>query len=185
MKTWIKILLLSLTSLGIIALWVLGINSEHKRPLKEPMIIVHVDGADAFLNEKELYNRILSNRWFVQNQRSETLPVLKLEKGIRAMEEVKEVRVYKLLGGDWKIEVWLRKPMARIFAKNGKSYYLDTDGITITKTHLHTAKVLLFSGEISEPLRHQNAIKIINFYIIIYNYFCSQSYIIIGQTNII
>ena len=53
MKTWIKILLLSLTSLGIIVLWVLGINSEHKRPLKEPMIIVHVDGADAFLNEKE------------------------------------------------------------------------------------------------------------------------------------
>mgnify|MGYP000238646877 FL=1 len=82
MKTWIKILLLSLTSLGIIALWVLGINSEHKRPLKEPMIIVHVDGADAFLNEKELYNRILSNRWFVQNQRSETLSVLKIEKGI-------------------------------------------------------------------------------------------------------
>ena len=162
MKTWIKILLLSLTSLGIVVLWVLGIHSEHKRPLKEPKIIVHVDGADAFLNEKELYNRILSNRWFVQNQRSETLPVLKIEEGIRAMEEVKEVRVYKLLGGDWKIEVWLRKPMARIFAKNDKSYYLDTDGITISKTHLHTAKVLLFSGEIAEPLHHQNAIKIIN-----------------------
>lgn len=162
MKTWIKILLLSLTSVGIISLWIVGIQFEQKRPLKEPRIIVHVDGADAFLNEKELYSRILSKRWFVLNQQSKSLKVLNIERGIRAMEEVKDVRVYKLLGGEWKIEVWLRKPMARIFAKNGKSYYLDTDGITISKTHLHTAKVLLFSGEISEPLHRQNAIKIIN-----------------------
>ena len=162
MKLWLKITLLSLLSLGILVLWVVGLSMEHSRPLKTPSIIVHVDGADAFLNEKELYNRIISNRWFTPNQSSESLKILTLEKEIRTMEEVKAVRVFKLIGGNWKIEVWLRKPIARIFKSNGTSYYLDTDGATISKTNLHTAKVLVFSGEINEPIQHQNALEIIN-----------------------
>jgi cell division protein FtsQ len=162
MKKWLKISLLSMLALMVLVLWVLGRNMEQARPMNTPKLLVHVDGADALLNETELYNRILSEHWFVPNQRSESLDVRKIEHEIRQMEEVNNVRVFKMLGGNWKIEVWLRKPIARIFAKNGKSYYLDSDGVTISKSQLHTANLLLFSGEINEPLFRQDAIKIIN-----------------------
>lgn len=162
MKKWIKISLLILLSLLVSVLWVIARNVEQRRPMSSPNILVHVDGADALLNKTELYDRILKEHWFIPNQPSESLDVRKIEQEIHKLEEVNKVRVYKNLGGNWKIEVWLRKPIARIFAKNGKSYYLDSEGVTITKSHLHTANLLLFSGEINEPLFRQDARKIIN-----------------------
>lgn len=162
MKLWIKITILSILTVSILGLLIFAIISEQKRGLQAPQIVVHVEGADAFLNEKELYARVLTQRWFVPNQPSKSLDIKKIEKGIRKMEEIKDVKVFKNIGGTWKIEVWLRKPIARIFKSNGQSFYLDQDGFTISKTHLHTANVLVFSGEIHEELSRQNVNEIIN-----------------------
>ncbi len=162
MKKWLKITLLALVSLLTVVLLVFSLMKEFERKLNVPKITVHVDGADAFLNEKELYERIITNHWFAENQTSNTLNIRKIEQGIASMEEVKRVRVFKKIGGDWHVEAWLRKPIARIFKKNGESYYLDSDGFTISKTNLHTANVLLFSGEINEQIKGENVQEIIN-----------------------
>ena len=162
MKTWIKIVLVTVLAGLIFTLWFFSLRKEQNRNLISPIVTVHVDGADALLNENELLDRIVSSRWFIENQKVESFKIKSIEEGIRRMEEVRDVSVYRLIGGQWKIDVWLRKPIARIFKTNGKSFYLDSEGATITKTNLHTANVLIFSGEITEPIKGQNAKEIIN-----------------------
>jgi cell division protein FtsQ len=114
------------------------------------------------LNDKELKERLLSERVFDRNGSLFQLDLLKVERFVQKMEEVKSVRVYKKLGGDWFIEAWLRKPIARIFTEGGESCYLDSEGKTIRVTKLHTANVLVFSGKINEPIHGVDVHEIIN-----------------------
>ena len=78
------------------------------------------------------------------------------------MEEVKSVKVFKNIGSTWNINVQLRKPIARIFNLSQNSYYLDDEGFTINRTDLHTARVLVISGNILENLKNQSVKEIIN-----------------------
>lgn len=162
MKKWLKITLIALFAVLSIGLLIVSLSKAQKRILKEPKIVIHVDGGEAFLNKRELYNRIVRLHLYHDQMSSKELKIGVIEREIRNMEEVKSVRVFKYLGGKWMIEVELRKPIARIFNTSGTSYYLDSEGYTISKSDLHTARVLVFSGYINESLRHQNAQKIIN-----------------------
>ena len=88
MKKWLKITLISFVALLTVVLLVVSLMNEFERKLNVPKITVHVEGADAFLNEKELYERILINHWFAESQVSNTLNIRKIEQGIASMEEV-------------------------------------------------------------------------------------------------
>ncbi|MFM2037692.1 MAG: hypothetical protein RL432_631 [Bacteroidota bacterium] len=160
--TWVRIaggsLLVLLVLLGLLA----AKNKEAQRGISDPEVLVHVDGADALLNDKELKERLLSERVFDRNGNLSQLDLLKVERFVQKMEEVKSVRVYKKLGGRWFIEAWLRKPIARIFREDGASCYLDSEGKSIGVTKLHTANVLVFSGKIDEPIHGIDVQEIIN-----------------------
>jgi len=159
---WLKIAGgLTLSILVVIAL-VAANSKDAQRRLLDPEVLVHVEGAEALLNDKELKERLLLERVFDPNGRLSQLDLLKVERFVQKMEEVKSVRVYRKLCGKWFIEAWLRKPIARIFSEDGASCYLDSDGKTISVTNLHTANVLVFSGKINEPIQGMDVQEIIN-----------------------
>ena len=56
----------------------------------------------------------------------------------------------------------LIKPIARIFNKKGETYYLDADGNKMQRSDLHTARVLVFSGEIRDGFNSETVASIIN-----------------------
>jgi len=141
-------LLLLLVIMGIVG----ALEKEANRSVGHPSILVHADGAEALLNENELKERLIEGRIYRPEAPFDQLNLLEVERLVQKMEEVKTVRVYKKLGGTWFIEVWLRKPIARIFHQNGASVYLDSDGQTIAVNNLHTAHVLVISGKFNEPL---------------------------------
>lgn len=161
-RAWLKIsggiLLAAVVLVGLIA----AKTKEAHRLLKDPQVIVHVEGAEALLNEQELKDRLLQAKVYHPSATMDQLNILKVERYVLKMEEVKAVRVYKKLGGKWLIEAWLRKPIARIFREDGVSCYIDSEGKTIGVTHLHTANVLVFSGKIREPLKGVSVKEIIN-----------------------
>ena len=78
------------------------------------------------------------------------------------MPEVRKVQVYKNLNKSWNIDLELIKPIARIFNKSGESYYLDSDGKKMQRSDLHTARVLVFSGEIPDGFNDETVSAIIN-----------------------
>jgi len=159
---WLKIIGLGFLCILVGALLYLARRKENVRPITNPNILVHVDGGDALLNEQELNDRLLKNHLYTLASPFSALDIKKIEGFVCQMEEVKKARVYKKLGGTWCIEVWLRKPIARIFTKDGSSWYLDNEGNVISVTQLHAAKLLVISGEFNEPLKGEKVHDIIN-----------------------
>ena len=162
MKKILTLIFLVLLGIGIIAILVIANNKNEEIISKKPTISIHVEGENAFLTESELLDRLIFNKLYTIGDRVEKINIKKIESFIEAMEEVKSVKVFKNIGSTWNINVQLRKPIARIFNLSQNSYYLDDEGFTINRTDLHTARVLVISGNILENLKNQSVKEIIN-----------------------
>jgi cell division protein FtsQ len=162
MKKWIKIVLWVLLVAAALAVLIIANYTNQAKKSRVPFMSIHVEGENAFITEAELLKRVEDKHLFKPNQSVESLNVRNIERFIEAMEEVKSVKVYKNIGAAWFIEVELRKPIARIFKTNNKSYYIDDEGNTLGRSNLHTARVLVFSGYINENLDRVKVAEIIN-----------------------
>jgi cell division protein FtsQ len=97
-----------------------------------------------------------------KGQTKKQLKISAIEKYIRAMSEVKETKVFTNIGKSWKIEVKVRKPIARIFNRYGETFYLDEEGVIMKASNLHTARVVVVTGNIKDRITSKNVKEIIN-----------------------
>jgi len=161
-KVWLKIVLWILLSSGVIVVLYFENIKEQELLVSPPNIRISVDGPDAFLTEKELLKRLKDKRLLYDKQVISELNLNQIETLIKKMPEVKKVQVYKKIGNSWNIDLELIKPIARIFNKKGVTYYLDSDGKKMQRSDLHTARVLVFSGEIMDEMNSETVQMIIN-----------------------
>jgi len=162
MRKWLKIALVVCIFIGVIIVFVKASELEAKKQPNLPQISIHVDSENAFLTEQELLTRLKMDRLIFDGQTNEQLKIDLIEAKISEMEEVKTVRVYRDIGKKWYIKIELRKPIARIFNIYGDSFYLDEDGFTMNRSDLHTARTLVFSGNIKDDYSRQSVADIIN-----------------------
>ena len=162
MPKWSKIILLLISFIGILLLLNWSQQKEANKVLLKPVISIKVNGENAFLTKSELYTRLKLKKYVYNKQISSKLPIQKIEKFISEMTEVKSVKVYKKHGSKWLIDVVLKSPIARVFDSKNNSYYLDSDGDIIKRSSLHTARVILFSGNINDPVPDKKLDLIIN-----------------------
>lgn len=162
MRKWLQILSAVVAIIIVIVVLVYADEQEAKAIVDVPEVSIHVEGENAFLTENELKQRLKVNRMIFPGQRNDRLSVARIEKDIASMAEVKQVMVYKDLGGKWYIQVELRKPIARIFNNSGDNFYLDQDGFLMKKSGDHTARVLVFSGFIDDFYTRKSVQDIIN-----------------------
>jgi cell division protein FtsQ len=137
-------------------------NAQEKKHVEKPIIVIHVDGENAFLTEDELYIRLKRNGLIFKGQTKKQLKISAIEKYIRGMSEVKETKVFTNIGKSWKIEVKVRKPIARIFNRYGETFYLDEEGVIMKASNLHTARVVVVTGNIKDRITSKNVKEIIN-----------------------
>ncbi|MFZ9613794.1 MAG: cell division protein FtsQ/DivIB, partial [Crocinitomicaceae bacterium] len=161
MKKWIKIVIWVLVAALVVTILVFANKEEQNKKYTKPDISIHVDG-DAFLTEPELIDRLDFHGLIEQQQAIGKLNIRKIEYVISHMPEVKHVKVFKRIGNKWDIQLELRKPIARIFNKFGQSFYLDEEGFLMNRSNLHTARVLVFSGNINDRFEPKSIFKIIN-----------------------
>ncbi len=162
MRKWLKIALVVCIFIGVIIVFVKASELEEKKQPNLPQISIHVDSENAFLTEQELLTRLKMDRLIFDGQTNVELKIDLIEAKISDMEEVKTVRVYRDIGKKWYIKIELRKPIARIFNIYGDSFYLDEDGFTMNRSDLHTARTLVFSGNIEDDYSRQSVDDIIN-----------------------
>ena len=162
MKPWMKISLWILLFTGVVAVLFFGNEKENDEAVRPPVVSIYVDGPDAFLTERELILRLTNLGLMFEGQTYKDLNLSKVESCILKMPEVRKVQVYRRLNSLWNIDLELIKPIARIFNKQGETYYLDSDGKKMRRSDLHTARVLVFSGEIRDEFNAETAISIIN-----------------------
>ena len=162
MRKWIKLVLWSLFAIGILVVLYFVEKAQQEAIVSKPDIVIHVDGENAFITQEELYERLRSKGFFAPGQKHSELDVQQIEEHIRSMSEVKEVKVFTRIGENWVIDIVMRKPIARIFNLNNETYYLDEDGYKMQISDLHTARVVVVSGNIPDRLNKENVGEIIN-----------------------
>lgn len=162
MKKWIKRSLWILFIIAVLVLLSLAQKTQKEMVVDKPEIVIHVSGENAFLTEDELYVRLKRNGFIFNGQAHQELKVSAIENYIRSMTEVKTVKVFTTIGKGWKIEVIVRKPIARIFNTFGETFYLDEDGVVMKSSNLHTARVVVVTGNIKDRITSKNVQEIIN-----------------------
>ena len=162
MKNWIKITLWMLLFTGVVFVLIYGNKGVDDDLVKIPDVRIRVEGPDAFLTEKELISRLRNEHLFYEGQRYNDFKIKKIEDFVRSMPEVRNVEVFKTISSHWSIELELIRPIARIYNNKGESFYLDSDGKKMQRSDLHTARVLVFSGEINDHFHDESLKSIIN-----------------------
>jgi cell division protein FtsQ len=162
MKKWIKRIVWLIFGVGVLVLLSMAQRTQSKQQINEPIIVIHVNGENAFLTEDELLARLKNKGLIYNGQIQQNLHVAEIENFIREMTEVKSVKVFTELGDKWKIDVVIRKPIARIFNIFNESFYLDEDGFIMQSSNLHTARVVVVTGNIKDRINAKNVQEIIN-----------------------
>lgn len=162
MKRWLRICLWVLFGLGVCSAIIIAQREQKSKLLLEPETIVHIKDGNAFLNEKEVLKRLKRGGYLYNGQLKNDLNTAAIEKFICAMTEVKTARVYSEIGQGWKIDIEVRKPIARVYNRYGESFYLDEDGEVMQVSPLHTARVLVANGHIIDRRNSFSVKYIIN-----------------------
>lgn len=162
MKKWLKITLWSSFAIGLITIIVFVKKSMDEKLVPIPQISIHADAENAFLTNNELHEKLKRANLLFDGQRRDQLKTEEIEKFISNISQVKKVEVFQFLDGSWKIDVDMRIPIARIFNQFGETFYLDEEGFVMDIAQAHTARVLIFSGEIKDKKSSIPVAEIIN-----------------------
>ncbi|OFZ08346.1 MAG: hypothetical protein A3D92_07255 [Bacteroidetes bacterium RIFCSPHIGHO2_02_FULL_44_7] len=162
MKRWIKISLSGLFAIGVTILGMSIRSHMAEQLVPEPEIIVRVEGENAFITGEEFLEHLRRERLFFAGQKRNQLKTAAIEAYIAGISQVKKVEVFQRIDGSWKIDIEMRQPVARIFNLYGESFYLDSEGNTFHTIPSHTARVLVFTGEIIDRLNSISVQEIIN-----------------------
>ena len=170
MKAVFKIVGTLVLAIGVCAILISANDFHSESKIHTPEIVTDVQGEFAFLTEGELYQRIKKNNLLPESDKISELEIDKIEKFIKKMSEVLDVKVYVNIGGTWNIDVKIRKPIARVFNTKGESFYLDELGYKIQPSYLYTARVVVVTGDINDSKDDKSVSEIINNPHLINNY---------------
>jgi cell division protein FtsQ len=162
MKRWIKISLWVLFTLSVILLMFKVRKTQNETIIATPDIFIKVNGENAFLTEDELLTRLERKGLIYSGQQYKSLKINEIESFLIAMNEIKQAKIFTHIGDKWKIEVELRKPIARIINNIGENYYLDEDGEKMPLSVLYTARIVVVTGDIPDRLNRESVTDIIN-----------------------
>ena len=162
MNKWLKILLWVVLFSGVVAILIWEQSEESSADIKMPLIQITVTGQDTFLTQDEVINRLQTQQIFDPQGSVGDLDIALAEAVLDTMPEIKHADVYKHLNGLWHIDLELIKPIARVFPEGHASFYLDTDGNKMRRSSIHTARTLIFSGNIPDRITTENVNSIIN-----------------------
>lgn len=162
MKIWFKRIAWLCFGLGVIVLLFMTQSAQSDKMIEKPEIVIHVNGENAFLTEDELFTRLKRKGFIYNGLIQKNLKTNKIENYIRSMSEVRQVKVFTQLGQGWKIDVHVRKPIARIYNKYDETFYLDEEGVIMNASNLHTARVVVVTGFLKDRIYEQSVPEIIN-----------------------
>lgn len=157
-----KIALWGAFGLAVVVLIVSVSNYQKQRTLNAPEIRLKTDVEHPFISPEELLKRITNKGLWREGMIKEELDVAAVEELITSYSQVKSAKVFTNIGDAWEIEVELRTPIARIFNKLDESFYLDEEGEIVHTTPTHTARVLVFTGNINDRISSASVTDIIN-----------------------
>jgi cell division protein FtsQ len=128
----------------------LGFVTRHQNqmPCSGLDIAINSDAQMYFIDQEDILNHVDNASDSVIGRRMIELNTLHIEETIEKLPEVRKADVYKAINGKLHINVDLRVPVARVFNKNGSSFYVDRDGEIMPLSTKYSARILTVNGNI-------------------------------------
>ena len=127
-----------------------------------PLVDIDLHEDMMFLSEEDVLERLSDKGLISPEKKYNEVDLGAIESFLAEMPEVKSVQVFAYLGGEWMIDMTLRRPVARIFNIDGSSCYLDKDGTLMPLSDNYTAHVLAVTGNINETDYSKDVNEIMN-----------------------
>lgn len=148
MKKILNIAVWALFVLATLALLSFTLRKKENTICESVVVKVDVLSGNHFVTPKRVEN-ILANIGFKKGKdKFKEIDTEKLERKLLSLSSVEEVEVYKSMKGELQIDVRQRRPIARVFNRNGYSLYVDDKGKTMQTSELYTARVLAVNGHV-------------------------------------
>jgi cell division protein FtsQ len=146
LNVWMNVRLLLMFAMVIFLFSFTSIRNENRKLKK---VTVEFIGEERnFLNKKTVNKLLIENNTEVKTIRKVNLALNELEKSINHNNMVEHSEVFVTIDGVLKAVVKQKIPIARVFNKDS-SFYIDYQGGKMPLSQIHTARVLLVSGEIN------------------------------------
>lgn len=115
---------------------------------------VHVQGGEGlhFIDERAVRGEVLAHGTPVLGAPVGSLDAPGIETRLRNIPCVASAEVYHTLDGILHVKVRQREPVVRVFNADGTSYYIDEEGWTMPVDPDYTARVLVVTGALAEPI---------------------------------
>ncbi len=110
----------------------------------------HQDREENFLKTKDVEDLISQQGINVDNQTIASINVDEIERIVQSNPWIKEAQVFVDNKGTLNIEVAQRLPVARIFAQDGTSFYIDTAGFEMPLSQNYAYSVPVFTNYVKQ-----------------------------------
>lgn len=143
-RNFIKIGVLLLVVIGLYAFS--DIRSGQRKI--ENIQIEFVGGENVYITHEMVNKLLILSYGDLTNLPKENIVLNTIEKAIEANDMVKKAQVFFTVDGGLKAKVSQRKPIGRV--EGNTSFYMDEDGLRMPFSKLHSARVPIITGRITE-----------------------------------
>ncbi len=109
-----------------------------------------------FLSAVQVKELVRGRKDALAGQPVTALNTQQMEEALREKRAVENAQVYTTVEGSLVVEVTQRKPVIRVFDRDNRDFYLDSEGFVIPSTQGYAPRILLASGYINGRYRDMN-----------------------------
>jgi cell division protein FtsQ len=140
---WTVAIILIIVALGFVE------KSKSETVMPKPQINIDYETDNRFISESDVLSRIITptdtGQLLLNN-----FSVNEIEEKLKNNHSIKDAQVYKTVHGKMVVNVKQRRPIVRVFSKDG-SYYIDENGSLMPLSNKYAARLLVVSGNLNEP----------------------------------
>ncbi len=137
-------------------------NKTDKQLCKD--IVIHiVDSVDApFLKKYEVERSLVKERKLILDKPFAEINTLNVERIISQNPIVRRVSCYKTPSGTVRVDIYQRRPIARVMGIDG-NFFVDEEGAIMPVTNNYTAYVPIVSGNVTKEMATNDILDLIKF----------------------
>jgi cell division protein FtsQ len=134
----------------LVLIVMLGFVTRHHNQMACQGLDIAISSSEEmyFIEQADVRNHVNNAADSVIGKPMIDLNTLHIEEVLEKLPEVKRADVFKTINGRLQVNVDLRVPVARVFNKNGTSFYIDQQGKIMPLSTRYSARILTINGNI-------------------------------------
>lgn len=127
-----------------------AVTNRSNESIQEISIFIEKNEEGAtYINADQIRKNLIKNVGYsLKGVNQSELKLPDLEQIVESEPFVQDAKIYVDIHHDLHIDITQRKPIVRIIDNNGSDYYLDAQGSKIPTSNMHTARVMVATGNI-------------------------------------